>query len=279
MINSKKERILIYVAIFIVICIFIYVLYLIWSPMIKSSLYSDINKYDSTISYQNYMTDYYKDYISENLKITNFDLLYENLDENYIETIDQNGEKGNVRTFLLENNLISNDITIIDEKFYSSSNKNVYRYTYITHNMTKYINIIEFKPFEFVINFDQNNLSSIIDDNVVNSSRNNVDYKFEVIESTENSIRYKLSITNNSNDSYQFDFSNLNSLQILSNEKYANMALVANSSDSEFILNYGDSRSIEVLFNISLEDQMSVTAFKFNNVIINGSNSSVEIQV
>ncbi len=278
MLSDKKEKVLIYTAIVIVAIIFIIVMYFIWSPFINETQNNDLNDYDTSITYENSMCDYYRNYLSEALKVTSFDNLYGNLDDDYINTI-SDGNKENVKQYLLDNNLISMDINITNIEYSTDSINNVFRVTYTTHNMTKYVNITENRPYNFKINFEQDNLKSLINSSG-ETTYDNLKYNFEILESTLNSIRYKVTITNNSEYNYEFDFSALNSLQIIDNNShYTNMALVANSVDVDYTLTPGSSKSIEVLFNISFENQMNITGFKFNNVILNGTTTSIEVNI
>lgn len=276
MINDNKEKMLINIAIFLVIIILIIIIYLIWNPFFSSD--KGINTYDSSISYQETMEQYYREYLSNNLKITNFDNLYDYIDKNYIESFIGNDSKENVEQYLRDNNLISMDITIENVEAIEDGYNYIYRISYIVHNMRKYVNIVESRPYIFKLSFEQDNLSSLNNNNF-NFQRDNIEYKFEVMNSNDTSIRYKLTITNNSANNIKYDFSNLNSIQIITNENYINMALIANSSTNDYSISSGSTKSIEILFNIPFSDQANINGFKLNNVAIgNETSESIELK-
>lgn len=277
MITQKNEKFLIYFSIIVIAIIFVIVIYFIWSPIIIYSSNSDLNNYDSSIEYEDVMIDYYENYLMDNLKISNFENLYNHISSNYMRSLGYEN-KDQIRQYLIDNNLISMDVNVTNIDYSTDGIKNVYRVAYITHNITKYVNIIENKPYNFVLDFEQDNLKSILNKN--REIRNDdILYEFEIIDSNDNSIKYRISLTNESvSDIYKFDFSNLNSLQIIDNySNYSNMALVANSSSSDYTITPGSSKSIEVLFNISFDRQMNISGFRFNNVEVNDSISSIEV--
>ena len=64
--EEKKEKILIYSIIVIVCLIVIFAIIMIWKPMVSKS--NNFNKYNDELNYEDTMTEYYKNYISEVLK-------------------------------------------------------------------------------------------------------------------------------------------------------------------------------------------------------------------
>ena len=237
--NNKKEKILIYSAMAIIIILILVVIVMIWFPMFNKISNSDINTYNSTITYEDTMKEYYSNYLNEYLKITNFDILYEKINKDYMSDIGiQN--KDEMKQYLRDNDLISMDIDVQNIEYSNNENYSIFRVLYNSHGIKKYVNIKETEPYKFSITFEQSELNTLLEKNDINLTLNNVNYIFELIESTENSIRYKLTIENNSNNEYIYDFSALNSIQLVySNSNYVNMASVANSSTVNYSLTPG----------------------------------------
>lgn len=277
--EEKKEKILIYSLIFMVCAILIVVICIIWSSNFsKLDTKNRINTYDN-LSYETTMEKYYRNFLQENLKITNFDKLYEKLDSKYIASIGVS-EKEEVKEYLKNNKLISMTFTINDiELMKSEYGNNIFLVSYTILNEQKYVNVIETTPYNFKLSFiEDNNLKSLISGKSIGGTVDNVDYDFEVIDSQKNSIRLKLTITNKSEKTITYDFSYLNSLQLrYGDEKYMNMAVVANSATVNYEILPESSKSIEVLFNLSLEDQVNIQGAKINNVKVDGKAYTVEI--
>ncbi len=275
--NNKKEKILIYSAMAIIIILILVVIVMIWFPMFNKISNSDINTYNSTITYEDTMKEYYSNYLNEYLKITNFDILYEKINKDYMSDIGiQN--KDEMKQYLRDNDLISMDIDVQNIEYSNNENYSIFRVLYNSHGIKKYVNIKETEPYKFSITFEQSELNTLLEKNDINLTLNNVNYIFELIESTENSIRYKLTIENNSNNEYIYDFSALNSIQLVySNSNYVNMASVANSSTVNYSLTPGSTKSIEILFNISFNNQFNINGFLLNNVKVDGANTKIEL--
>ena len=55
------------------------------------------------------------------------------------------------------------------------------------------------------------------------------------------------------------------------------MASVANSSTVNYSLTPGSTKSIEILFNISFNNQFNINGFLLNNVKVDGANTKIEL--
>ena len=276
--TENKEKILVYIAIAIIIVITIVVIGLIWGASISNVDDNTINNFDPTITYEEVMTDYYKEYLAENLKLINYDILYENINPDFITSVNCN-TKEELKDYLRNNNLISSDINIQNIEYSNDNSDNsYYRVTYIVHNITKYVNITESSPYNFLISFEQNNFDSI--NNNINATVNydSVNFDLKVIENNDTSVKYSITITNNSNDNYQFDFLSLNNVSLrYDNNKYTNMAVAVATSNEDYTITPGSSKSFEVLFNLDFSNQMKINGIRFANVKINQDTTSIEI--
>ena len=276
--TENKEKILVYIAIAIIIVITIVVIGLIWGASISNVDDNTINNFDPTITYEEVMTDYYKEYLAENLKLINYDILYENINPDFITSVNCN-TKEELKDYLRNNNLISSDINIQNIEYSNDNSDNsYYRVTYIVHNITKYVNIIESSPYNFLISFEQNNFDSI--NNNINAKVNydSVNFDLKVIENNDTSVKYSITITNNSNDNYQFDFLSLNNVSLrYDNNKYTNMAVAVATSNEDYTITPGSSKSYDVLFNLDFSNQMKIDGIRFANVKINQDTTSIEI--
>lgn len=278
--SEKKEKILIYSAIGIVILLLIGAIIFIWRPLFKNIETSSLNRYDSTITYENMMKSYYSLYLEKYLKINNFDELYKHIDQQYLSQIGDKSEE-ELKDYLLTNGFISSKITI-NEIHYSNidSTSALYRVFYTSNSGNKYVNISETDPYKFTISFEQDNISNLSSKKDIIITEDMVKYTFKLIDSDNNSVRYKLTIENNSDKQYDYDFSALNSIQIIYGENsYMNMASVANSSTVKYDVSPGSSKSIEILYNLPFENQMSVKGFYIRNVKIDNTSYNIKLEL
>lgn len=278
MIENNKEKVLIYTSIIVIVIIIIGLIVLIWKPMIDGVRYSDINKYDTSVSYEEMMKEYYTKYLNNALNITNFDTLFNNIDSSYLDSI-QISDKAKVKEYLKDNGLISTNINVLSVDYSTDGNVGIYRVMYTSHSKTRYVNLKETAPYKFTISFEQSDLSKISTKSNINVTKDNIKYNFKLVTTTDKSVNYKVTIENNSMTDYEFDFSLLNSFQLIyGDEKYVNMASVANSSTVDYLITPGSSKSIEVLFNIPFKNQLEINGFMFNNVKVDNSTQSIKIE-
>lgn len=275
--DNKKEKIYIYIAIAAIALILFCVIFIIWSPYFFKINSKDINKYDNSITYEDVMKNYYLHTCKRLFNILNYDELFECINDEYKNNLKIN-DKSEFRSYLRDNEFISTDVLIENVLYITDGINNIFRVTYRVHGKTKYATITENEPYKFNIRFEQEDLKSILKYKSPTLNYNNVEYKFEIESSNENSINYKITITNNDTSTYEFDFSTLHSLRIRhSGGNYVNMAAVANSPTVDYIITPGSSKSINVLFNLSFDNQYNIDGFIFNNVLVDGQSKSIEL--
>lgn len=274
---EDREKKLIYFAAALVIIFIIILLVIIWKPLISNIYNNELNKFDSNINYDDMMKDYYIEYASTNLNIDNFDTLYEKISKSYIDSIGINDKEG-LKTYLRDQRYISSNITIYGVEYSNFNNKSMYRIRYAAAGNERYVNIVENSPYDFSVNFENSNYTSLINKSI-NQTREGVTYKIEVTESSNNSIRVKATITNNSDNTYEFNFSALNSFQIIYDNKYINLAAVANSSTTDYRVTSGGTITYEGLFNMSLANQFKISGYSFNGVVVDGEKQNIKIEL
>lgn len=278
--SEKKEKILIYSAIGIVICLIIGVIILIWTPFFKNIETSSLNRYDSDKTYESMMKNYYSKLAENYLKINNFDYLYDYISEDYKTNINASS-KDEIKNYLISNGLISSNITI-NQVSYSNIDETsaIYRVFYTSNLGNRYMNITETEPYKFTLSFEQNDVSTLSNNQNIEFNKNMVKYSFKLVEADNSSVRYSLTIDNMSDNQYEFSFSALNSIQLIYNEtSYMNMASVANSSSVKYDISPGSSKSIEILFNLPFENQMNVSGFLFRDVNIDGTYHNIKLEI
>lgn len=275
MINDNKEKVLIYSAIITIIILIIILIIVIWSSSIRRVVSTDINKYEDQI-YENTCKEYYINYLSENLKPSNFDILFENISKDYLNEINCL-ESEDVKKYLIENHLISNSISISDVSYSETDDANYIRVTYDSYGLTKYANIIEETPFKFSIDF-QDDISSLNPNNNVNILYNNIGFNFKILSEDSSSIKYEIDIVNNSTHTYEFDFSSITGCQLRYDENnYTNISTLSLSPNDNYTITPGSSKTVNFLYNVPFENQMKIDGFLFANVKEDGEIINIEL--
>ncbi len=277
MIDSKKEKLYIYIAISAISLILLIVIFIIWGSYFSSFSSKNINKYDDTVTYEDIMQNYYSYTCNRILNIINYDELFTYIGDEYKNNIGIT-DKDELKSYLRDNNFISTNILINNIYYITDGINNIFKVDYNVHNKNKNAIITEKEPYIFDISFEQDDFKTILKQKSPTLNYNNIEYKFEIVSSNNNSINYKITITNNDSSTYKFDFSALNSLRLRYNgEYYVNMAAVANSPTVDYNITPGSSKSINVLFNLSFDNQYKIDGFVFNNVLVDGQNKTIEV--
>lgn len=268
--NEKKEKIYIYTAITIVALVVILSIIFIWGQLFTTQKYKEVNKYENDISYESTMVPYYENLVAKELKISNFEELLPHISTNYLSSVGlENASPEEIKSYLRDNGLIGAIINITSTSYSSNYDGNYYRIRYNSGKLNKYVNVIENKPYSFVITFDQGNISAIIPNSSVTKNVNEVIYNFEMVDCTSNSVTYDITISNESEYVYQYDFSALNHAQLIyDDDKLVNIATNVISSNDDYTINPGSSKTYTFIYNIDSSNQFLINGFKFTNVKI-----------
>lgn len=282
----KREKIVIYTTIIIIICvIFMLVsLFVIWSPkkVQKKESFDGRKKVYSYIENENFQDktfNLYKSEVKRLLMPVNVGQLFEILDEEYKEK--NNLTKDNLKSFLDEKNILSNNIVFDTYTFIEKGDICIYRVEYNIYNnrnekiSNAVVNIIEEKPFSYTLSFDSDNISLL--ENNITRTINNIEFNIRNIENKNNSVKYEIKFTNNNDEDINIDFDDINNIVlVLANGKQIKMAAAVISSDEE-ILTKGSSLKKEAFFNASLIEQGVIKGIKFNKVTIGDKVTSIQV--
>lgn len=277
--NNKKK--VDYKLLFIIIYIIITVgvVLIIWIPgkMLNGKKYSGF-KYED-VDEQKKGINLYKDTVKYMLSEGNLDMLYNHLDENFKSS---NGiTKDNFKEVLEKNCSISKEISIIGSEVYiQGDNIYVYRYKYKSKGFVMYVNVIETKPFEYTLSFEQYSVPVVEGtENKKNNVIDNVEYSVNIESITQNGITYGVTINNKGQDTVEYNFSNITDVYvILSDGRYSNLGGAIISSDDDVLTPNGSLRK-SFFFPVKGADQSKITKMRFNNVKKDNKITSIEFEV
>lgn len=260
----------------------------IWWPKGNDSIVSNSKFTYEDIDEKEKAIDIYKTKIMTFLTENDLEQLYQKLDEDY--KAEKNITEKNYQAFLEESGFISKNGISIGECTVNIQKDDVYvyRFKYTCNNVSKYVNVIETKPYEYTLSFEQNSIP-IVDNTYTETNEGTIssstkttiidNIKYEVTKNTlrENGITYTLKITNNSDKNVEYNFDNItNVTAIMSDGKRANMGGTVISADED-ILTPGSSLEKELFFAISSQDQNKIKTIRLQQVKIGDESKTVSI--
>lgn len=260
----------------------------IWWPKGNDSIVSNSKFTYEDIDEKEKAIDIYKTKIMTFLTENDLEQLYQKLDEDY--KAEKNITEKNYQAFLEESGFISKNGISIGECTVNIQKDDVYvyRFKYTCNNVSKYVNVIETKPYEYTLSFEQNSIPILnntyteTNEGTISSSTKTTiidNIKYEVTKNTlrENGITYTLKITNNSDKNVEYNFDNItNVTAIMSDGKRANMGGAVISADED-ILTPGSSLEKELFFAISSQDQNKIKTIRLQQVKIGDESKTVSI--
>lgn len=260
----------------------------IWWPKGNDSIVSNSKFTYEDIDEKEKAIDIYKTKIISLLAEKDLNQLYQKLNEEYKS--EKNITEKNYQAFLEEAGFISNNGISVGECTVNIQKADVYvyRFNYTCNNVSKYVNVIETKPYEYTLSFEQNSIPIVnntyteTNEGTISSSTKTTiidNIKYEVTKTIlrENGITYTLKITNNSDKNVEYNFDNItNVTAIMSDGKRANMGGTVISADED-ILTPGSSLEKELFFAISSQDQNKIKTIRLQQVKIGDEIKTVSI--
>lgn len=263
--NRKIFGFLLVVAIIIIIII-------IWIPEkdIKLSKYDKITEeeidkkaikqYGDELQFAIYSGD------SEFLKNN---VVYEYLDYTGLSTIDY-------YDWLVENNVITSNISLGETTKYEYGNKNIYSIEALLNGIPNRINIIEEYPERWKYTFGTfvNYISS-------KKERQTNDYGVVInnIYQDINYISFNISLNIVKNYNNYIDLSKSDSIKLIMSSGNSIIMATNDYTSEENIINGRTYITSECIFNLPISDQNNISSIKFDSFVLNGEEKSLEISL
>lgn len=222
------------------------------------------------ISYSNYIestTGEYEEILKNLLNIRNTDELFKKIDPSYIAK--NKLSEDNFKKFMLDNNYIGNSIAIVSNDVFQQDGIYVFRYYYKNYSNYKYVNVIEAKPGEYLLSFDQNIKDININDVSYTGSIDNIVFELSLLEKSEESIKFSVKVLNESEYDIFVDFNDINTFSLIDNngKTYGLSGVVAQDIG---VIQPGSFVSRELYFNINSEEFKNCIGVQVLNIEING---------
>lgn len=271
---DKKQKIWISIVVIIYLIILVISIKIIWFPK-TDKLENEMTQYSFSGTFQQVSSNKYLTKVNSYITGNNTDELFNLLEDNY-KTL--NGITENtVYSFLESKLLIGEDARVTNYSVSNEGDTYIYKYNYEVKGIDRVLYLVEEKPYNYKLIFDNENVP-IINTEEIERSVNGVLFKFLITGKTNNSIKYKVTITNTNDVNLKFNFSDINNVTL--NTKN-NGSIKLSSS----ILSSLDSNSIpknstivkEFMFDIGFEQQGDISGFTFSNVMYGASNITLNV--
>lgn len=271
---SKKDKKLLIIAIVIFLIIVITSISFIWLP--KKEKINKVGQYDAVKNCDNKLINKYLDDLSILLLEGNFEKLYKKIDKLYL---DDNGlNEKNTKKFLTDNIFIGKSVSIDSYELSKEGTNYVYRIKYTMNGLNRYVNLIEPKPYNYTLSFDQKNIPTNDKGKQKTYLVNNIKFDITIMEKTDNHIKYSVIITNQDVKTAEFNFDTVNTaVLVLKDNTEIKMGTVVMDKNNT-ILTLGSVTKEEFFYTLSLENQSKIKGIKLKDVMINQKLTEIMIE-
>ncbi|MEG2646229.1 MAG: hypothetical protein RSA08_04295 [Clostridia bacterium] len=271
---SKKDKKLLIIAIVIFLIIVITSISFIWLP--KKEKINKVGQYDAVKNCDNKLINKYLDDLSILLLEGNFEKLYKKIDKLYL---DDNGlNEKNTKKFLTDNIFIGKSVSIDSYELSKEGTNYVYRIKYTMNGLNRYVNLIEPKPYNYTLSFDQKNIPTNDKGKQKTYLVNNIKFDITIMEKTDNHIKYSVIITNQDVKTAEFNFDTVNTaVLVLKDNTEIKMCTVVMDKNNT-ILTLGSVTKEEFFYTLSLENQSKIKGIKLKDVMINQKLTEIMIE-
>lgn len=274
---EDKEKLMVYSVIAFISVLLIVVIVTIWMPSNVNSIENSLNRYNKELNYENTRIEFYQNNLLNMLNTSNFNSLYENISKDFLNEYNLGTSDAAFdylqKKLYIGSNVELNDITLINK----TNDIYIFKATYSIGENMRYIIIQENEVNKYSLYFSETGfLKNIVSEKIIVNE--GVEYKINTLESMNDSMKIKLTVTNNSQDRYEFDFSDLYSVRIITEDGEGyNLASVVLSGNEKYYLNPNSSFSIELLYQISQEQQAKIERILFTDVVVNDVGKNINI--
>lgn len=239
---------------------------------------SDIAKYTeaSTENIESRVTSDYVEEIKKMLSLEDFNAIYEKTDDDFIEK--NNLSENTIKDFLTKNGYLGDPIWLDRITFYEQDNVYIYRMKFIIDYKVKYINVIEYSPYQYTLDFNQDEVPSI---DSLNYTVTIDDINFEITQyqKKEESIVFDVKVTNKSDKRIKFDFTSVNSVGLkLENGDVIKQPTSILESGSDYSLTKDSYFIKRFYFPINMQYHKDIDGINFYNVKIENTEKNIYVR-
>lgn len=241
---------------------------------------SNISKYTavSTEEIDSKIVDKYTSEVIELLSSYNYSNIYNKLNKDFIE--DNNLSEYNIEAYLKDNGLVGDLVTVEKiTRYIDGDNIYVYRLKVVVDYNVKFVNIIETKPYEYTINFEQDTIP-IIGTSSYSATVDNILFEISIAKKQEKAIIFEVKVTNTGDDLVKFDFTSVNSVALAINDGgFIKQPSSILEKDMDYSLNKDSYFIKRFYFPINMQYQKDINSLSFYNVKIGNSEKNIYVKL
>ena len=241
---------------------------------------SNISKYTavSTEEIDSKIVDKYTSEVIELLSSYNYSNIYNKLNKDFIE--DNNLSEYNIEGYLKDNGLVGDLVTVEKiTRYIDGDNIYVYRLKVVVDYNVKFVNIIETKPYEYTINFEQDTIP-IIGTSSYSATVDNILFEISIAKKQEKAIIFEVKVTNTDDDLVKFDFTSVNSVALAINDGgFIKQPSSILEKDMDYSLNKGSYFIKRFYFPINMQYQKDINSLSFYNVKIGNAEKNIYVKL
>ena len=159
---------------------------------------------------------------------------------------------------------------------YQDGDTYIYTTTINSNGATKKLNIIEQKPYEYTIAFDNfykyRNTSRTYSDN-------NIDFRINSIYNNLGYMQYNMSITNNNIADVTLNFNDSSRIALVTTSQQVYYLENVTSMDKSTILSNGVTMEKSLVFGIPVQNQSDISYIVFRDAIVNNQTTKITIEL
>lgn len=235
---------------------------------------SGINKYSVYIDSQTNndvnlsVKDQYFEDVERLTNIKNIDELYSKMNASFLN--ENNLNRDNFEDYLVQNKLVGELPAVVSMQYsLQENNVCVYRITYINYmengKCYRYINFIETKPYEYTVDFSQDEIPTVVNHNyTINQS--GLIFEISELYRTSTDIGYKLKVTNNNDYTVQFSFNSINDVELNMQDSGSTKQATTILSSTKYEIPKGSFFVKNLFFPVNMQYHNKILGLTFYNV-------------
>lgn len=294
-INIKnKRKFMIFCSILIAVIIFLFVILYInnlWffdksqssdiydsnGEKIKSSDISKITSYIPQKDLEESLKENYFSEIEELLIIDNFDKLFPKIDENFL--IKNGLNENNTKEYLESNEYIGKFPGITSMRYCIQKDGScVYRLKCFSDSRKEYyVNIIENKPYDYTIDFSQDDIPTV-DKKQYTVENENLVFEINEIKRGSSLISFQVKVTNKTDKEIEFFLNNLDDVNLLLEDGGKVQQATSELSSRKYIIKKDSYFIRKFYFPLDMQYHSSVIGMNFYDVRFEDTNKNIRIE-
>lgn len=243
------------------VMITVVLLVVLWGTQRKRLGNNTIKNEYKEVNYEDVMKEYYETEAISLLSVSNLDALILKMDPEFM--LKNNLDETNFKSYVLKNNFIGSNLSVISTTFFDFNIYKVYRIYYRNYNEYRYVNFIEQSPGVYIVSFDQKEVEKN-GDFELKGFTDEIEYNIDLTDIRENEIKMNITITNISDLPMNINFNDINTFCLVNNNEKIKMSALTASDYNSISIN--GSITKELNFNVPYSYFVKCDGIEIRNI-------------